>query len=109
MKRFLLRIVNMIMQRCGYTIVPTKPTDGLLISMAIRYDQTFGLNSGNIYPGGHTPDSRKRLIDKMKLLHEEVVGLGCYDPAREDYYTSLVLSGWTIPFNSDPIVNRFPR
>jgi hypothetical protein len=115
-RNIILRIVNRVIVKFGYTIVPVRPSDGLLVSMATRYDRTFGINAGNIYPGGYTPESRKRLLDKMKQVHEEVVGIGCYDPAREDYYKSLVVTGWTIPFNGERvpkhingIASRFPR
>lgn len=75
-----------------YVLVPIKPTKGLLISMAIRYDHALG------WPGyydiplfGIKPEisHNQRLhstLTTMSQLHEEVVGTGFYSLDKENGY-----------------------
>lgn len=50
-------------------VVPTKPTDALLASMATRMRHDFGLLSA---------DDQQHLLTVPRQLHEEVVGKGFY-------------------------------
>lgn len=67
----------------GHVVVPVKPTDALLYSMAVRYDHGLGV------PGYYDQDifgikgvSHERRLESaigtMRQLHEEVVGTGFY-------------------------------
>ena len=62
-------------------MVPREPTEGLLVSMAMRYRHDFGvLDSGM---------QHSILID-MRKLHEEVVGEGFYRFEREAEYKAML-------------------
>jgi len=80
----------------GYAIVPIKPTDGLLSSMAMRWDHSFGMDRIETIPGfamGYTPEMRQSLMGSMAQLHEEVVGTGFYRPDLEDRYVNVAKKG----------------
>ena len=73
-------------------VIPTDPSDGLLNSMAMRFDHAFGcgLNMSDdeiekikkenpIIKGQfYTSKEREGLLRTMRQLHEEVVGTGFY-------------------------------
>ncbi len=75
----------------GYVLVPIKPTDGLLMSMAIRYDHGLGCPGYYDQPmfkqNDITHDMHlKSTLITMRQLHEEVVGTGFYSAEREQEY-----------------------
>jgi hypothetical protein len=79
----------------GYALVPVQPSTGLLVSMAMRWDHSFGLPAydfGGIQMG-YTPEMRASLLVSMGQLHEEVVGTGFYRADREARYTGIVEKG----------------
>ena len=67
----------------GWKLVPVEPTDGLLRSMAVRYDHGLGVPGYYDQPifGAENVGHAKRLeatIRTIRQLHEEVVGTGFY-------------------------------
>lgn len=67
----------------GMVLVPVKPTDALLRSMAIRYDHGLGCPGYYDQPifGAENVGHDRRLestMTTMRQLHEEVVGTGFY-------------------------------
>jgi hypothetical protein len=52
----------------GFVIVPKVATGGLLCSMAMRWDHSFGMPQKEFLPGfeiGYTPEMRKSLMVSM--------------------------------------------
>ena len=76
---------NLILWACrklvgkNYAIVPVKPSDGLLMSMAIRNDHGLGLYI-------HKEEAVQSAMRTMRQLHEEVVGTGFYQYQNEKRY-----------------------
>jgi hypothetical protein len=69
-----------------HVLVPVKPTDALLMSMAVRYDHGLGIpgyyDSELFAASGLTHARRlEAALTTMRQLHEEVVGKGFYKPA----------------------------
>jgi hypothetical protein len=69
----------------GHVIVPVKPTDALLLSMAVRYDHGLGIpgyyDQEVFSASGITHAQRlQAALTTMRQLHEEVVGEGFYRP-----------------------------
>jgi len=76
--------------RGDWVLVPRVASDGLLMSMAIRYDHALGCAGyyDALVEGGH----QKRLdstLRMMRQLHEEVVGAGFYSAEREQHYAAI--------------------
>lgn len=73
--------------------VPIEPSDGLLNSMALRFDHGIFAPA---FPGAKfipsTEEERQQRIEVtrtiMRQLHEEVVGKGFYRPEREAEYAA---------------------
>jgi hypothetical protein len=55
-------------------------TDGLLVSMAMRYRHDFGLLSDN---------QKRSVLSQMRQIYEEVAGIGFYSPERESHYAAM--------------------
>lgn len=74
----------------GWRLVPVKPTDGLLMSMAMRWDHGLGCPGYYDQPFfSGQPSHAQRLrvaLSSMRQLHEEVVGSGFYSADREGFY-----------------------
>lgn len=71
--------------------IPTIPSTGLLMSMAIRYDHGLGVPGYYdmlLGPGEHQKKVKAALA-LMAKLYEEVSGQGFYHPDREDHYQAL--------------------
>ena len=69
----------------GHVVVPVKPTDELLLSMAVRYDHGLGMpgyyDQALFSASGVTHAERLECtLVTMRQLHEEVVGTGFYRP-----------------------------
>lgn len=62
-------------------LVPQKPPEALLISMALRYNHAFGLMDRK---------SQEVLLTEMKQVHQEVVGTGFYSPDKAQWYLDLL-------------------
>lgn len=78
----------------GLVTVPVEPTDGLLMSMAIRSDHALGMPGYYDDPmfsaSGVTHARRLEVaLTEARQLHEEVVGKGFYKPERETYYNGM--------------------
>ncbi|MGO4741568.1 hypothetical protein AB4099_34015 [Bosea sp. 2KB_26] len=77
-----------------YVVVRKDASDGLLMSMAIRYDHGLGVPGYYDQPvfGAENVGHQKRLdatMRAMRQLHEEVVGAGFYHPDREADYRAM--------------------
>lgn len=76
-----------------FTIIPKKPTDGMLMSMAIRSDHGLGLPGyydSPLFGGKITHQQRlDSTISSMRQLYEEVAGEGFYNPNLEEDYKRL--------------------
>jgi hypothetical protein len=75
------------LEATGMAIVPTKPTEILLKSMAVRYDHGLGMpgyyDQELIASEGVTHARRlESTMITMRQLHEEVVGTGFYRADR---------------------------
>lgn len=77
---------------------PLEPTDGLLMSMAMRFDHSIaspGLHDriNDLFPDSAThAQTLASTIATMRQLHEEVVGTGYYSPELEGFYAGLYAS-----------------
>jgi hypothetical protein len=72
-------------------LVSRTPTDGLLMSMAIRYDHGLGIPGYYDQPMFEGITHKQRLESTLRIMrqiHEEVVGTGFYNPAREEFYVA---------------------
>lgn len=74
-------------------VVSVVPSEGLLMSMALRYDHGLGCPGYYDHPlMGKPGDHARRLastITTMRQLYEEVVGTGFYSSAREAAYLAM--------------------
>lgn len=66
-----------------HVVVPVKPTDALLLSMAVRYDHGLGIPGyydQELFSGSGLTHARRleAALTTMRQLHEEVVGKGFY-------------------------------
>jgi hypothetical protein len=78
----------------GWAVVPVEPTDGLLMSMALRADHALGCSGYYDVPGGKPWQTHARrlemAISEARKQHEEVVGTGFYNPEHEDTYRATL-------------------
>jgi len=79
----------------GYALVPTKPSPGVLMSMAIRSDHGLGVpgyyDTGLMLKEGFGVTHAQRLectLSEMCKLYEEVVGTGFYSVEKESDYVA---------------------
>jgi hypothetical protein len=77
--------------------VPVEPTDGLLMSIAMRFDHAIAMPGfyDQQMLGGKPGDHARRLsslIADARRAHEEIVGKGFYAPEREDDYKASLLA-----------------
>lgn len=63
--------------------VPREPTHGLLVSMAMRLNHGYGMDS---------LESRGWQIVSMRQVYEEIAGTGFYKPEREKEYAAMYAS-----------------
>lgn len=77
--------------RKTHAVVPREPSDGLLMSMALRYDHGLGLPG--YYDMSDTPHAQRleSTLGTMRQLHEEVVGTGFYQPEKDDQYRAMLI------------------
>lgn len=71
-----------------HVIVPVKPADALLMSMAVRYDHGLGIPGyydQELFSGSGITHAQRleAALTTMRQLHEEVVGKGFYKPRDE--------------------------
>jgi hypothetical protein len=76
------------LEAAGMVIVPKEPTEGLLRSMAIRYDHGLGVPGYYDQPmiAKYSVSHEQRIagtITTMRQLHEEVVGTGFYRAKKD--------------------------
>lgn len=83
-------------EREGKVLVSVAPSDGLLMSMAIRSDHALGCPGYYDQKGLGRPNngvSHARMLEcalgDMRKLHEEVVGAGFYSPEKESDYQAM--------------------
>ena len=87
------------LRQAGLAVVPVEPSPGLLASMAMRNDHSFGMprqtlpGEMNIFTFGYTQEMREVAMRDMAKLYEEVVGTGFYSPEREDRYVKVAKEG----------------
>ena len=78
----------------GWAVVPVEPTDGLLMSMALRVDHRLGCSGYYDVPDGEPWQTHARrlevAISEARKQHEEVVGTGFYKPERDDAYRAML-------------------
>jgi len=78
----------------GWAVVPVEPTDGLLMSMALRADHGLGCSGYYDVPGGEPWQTHARrlemAISEARKQHEEVVGTGFYKPECNDTYRAML-------------------
>jgi hypothetical protein len=77
------------LEAAGIVIVPVEPTEGLLRSMAIRYDHGLGVPGYYDQPmfAKYSVSHDQRLagiMTTMRQLHEEVVGTGFYQAKKDE-------------------------
>lgn len=83
-------------EREGMTLVPMVPSEGLLMSMAIRHDHGLAVpgyyDQALIQKANHGV-SHARMVEfalsEMRKLYEEVVGTGFYSPQKESGYAAM--------------------
>lgn len=91
-----------VAQGQGFVMVPMVPTDGLLMSMAIRSDHALGCPGYYDQPifGGEGVGHAKQLaatLSEMRKLHEEVVGDGFYKPEKDAQYVAMLAAALAQP------------
>jgi len=69
----------------GHVVVPVKPTDELLLSMAVRYDHGLGIPGyydQELFSASGVTHARRleSALTTMRQIHEEVVGTGFHRP-----------------------------
>ena len=78
----------------GWAVVPVEPTDGLLMSIALRADHGLGCSGYYDVPGGEPWQTHARrlemAISEARKQHEEVVGTGFYKPEHDDTYRAMI-------------------
>lgn len=67
----------------GHVVVPSEPTNTLLMSMAVRYDHGLGIPGyydQELFSGSGITHAQRlqAALTTMRQLHEEVVGKGFY-------------------------------
>lgn len=76
--------------------LPKEPPEGLLMSMALRWDHALGCPGyyDEMSFGSHvgTPHAErlKSTLSSMRQLYEEVSGHGFYSPDKEAYYSDML-------------------
>ncbi|WP_188036197.1 hypothetical protein [Pseudomonas sp. EZ-C24] len=80
----------------GKALVPVEPSDGLLMSMAIRSDHALGCPGyydKKVLGRANSGVSHARMLEcalgEMRKLHEEVVGTGFYSPEKDADYAAM--------------------
>lgn len=78
----------------GLVVVPKVPSEGLLNSMAMRYDHGLFMPAGmsDFSPYATEADRQKKINSvkiTMKQLHEEVVGTGFFRYEAPAFHTAL--------------------
>lgn len=87
----------------GYVLVPVEPTEGRLMSMALRSDHALGFpgyydQEMLRYPGGPTHQQRlEAAISDARRHYEEVVGTGFYSPDKEASYAAMLAARPEVP------------
>jgi hypothetical protein len=83
-------------EREGKVLVSIAPSDGLLMSMAIRSDHALGCPGyydqkglGRLNKGVSHARMLESALGDMRKLHEEVVGTGFYSPEKESDYQAM--------------------
>ena len=76
-----------LLNDAGYVIIPKIPSEGLLVSMAMRWDHSFGFNQS------YTPHERRSLMRSMGQIYQEVSGQGFYNPEKENRYVNIIDNG----------------
>ncbi|RDL13436.1 hypothetical protein [Pseudomonas jessenii] len=83
-------------EREGKVLVSVAPSDGLLMSMAIRSDHALGCPGyydqkvlGRLNNGVSHARMLECALGDMRKLHEEVVGAGFYSPEKETDYLAM--------------------
>lgn len=83
-------------EREGKVLIPAEPSDGLLMSMAIRNNHALGCPGyydQKVLGRGYEGVSHARMVEcaisEMRKLHEEVIGTGFYSPEKEAEYAAM--------------------
>jgi hypothetical protein len=73
-------------------VIPKNPSDGLLMSIAIRLDHALGMPGYyDRQPGVRYSHARalEMALSDARRAHEEITGEGFYTPNREEFYSGL--------------------
>ena len=93
-KPYVERNLRAAIRAAGWAVVPVEPTDGLLMSMALRADHGLGCSGYYDVPGGEPWQTHARrlemAISEARKQHEEVVGTGFYKPEHDDTYRAMI-------------------
>jgi hypothetical protein len=80
----------------GKVLIPVEPSDGLLMSMAMRKDHALGCPGyydRTLFAQGYEGISHARMVEvalgDMRKIYEEVVGAGFYSPEKEADYAAM--------------------
>lgn len=91
------KITDAIATLDGMALVPVEPSEGRLMSMAIRSDHGLGVPGHYDHPlwlGAGTDishaDRLQSAIRLMRQLYEEATGQGFYSPEREEEYKAML-------------------
>lgn len=81
------RILSMLKDE-GKVLIRIVPSNGLLVSMAMRADHSFGMDKieGSIIACGYTNEERLETLEEMRLIYKTVVSM-CY--TRNNLYPLL--------------------
>ena len=73
--------------------LPVNPPKGLLVSMAMRMDHSFGLEQQEMigFKVGLSKNEKIQLLKDMRRVYEEIIGTGFYKGNSEEKYASMFL------------------
>ena len=66
-----------------------QPSDGLLASIAMRLDHSFGIQ-GSLEPNDHFENRQYHLLCDARRAVDEITGRGFYHPRKEQDYVSMI-------------------
>ena len=86
-------------------ILPEKPPEGLLISMATCLNHGFCAPAAP--PFGLSPEMRKDTLSDMRKLYDEVTGRGYFRPERAGRYTDMMKQADTVCKKSEKFSSEY--
>lgn len=88
-------------------MVPVKPPIGLLVSIAMRLDHSFGMNMPTLTKDGFVNETDEEWYQRQRVLitdagraYDEIVGEGFYAPDKEQWYVGHLAPEWNVTLDA---------